>query len=125
MEKAKQELLAQQAVEEGRIRVEQSKLQEEARQQVTLQQLKKQQLEAQLSVIEQETINAQAQLELTKAQQQVAGEQARVDIAKELALAKLYAAKPLLCYVADRPCQRSGNQRNGKMIFNRKVSSQI
>lgn len=98
VEKAKQESLAQQAVEEGRIRVEQSKLQEEARQQVTLQQLKQQQLEAELSVIEQETTNAQAQLELTKAQQQVADEQAQIDIAKELALAKLYAENP--SYVA-------------------------
>jgi len=92
--KAKQESLASQAVEEGRIRVEQSKLQEEARQQVTLQQLKQQQLEAQLSVIEQETINSQAQLELTQAQQQVAEEQAKVDLAKEIALAELYAAHP-------------------------------
>src|SRR5574339_54947 len=94
VEKAKQESLAQQAVEEGRIRVEQSKLQEEARQQVTLQQLKQQQLEAELSVIEQETVNAQKQLELTQAQQQVASEQAQIDLAKELALAELYAQNP-------------------------------
>ena len=94
VEKAKQESLAQQAVEEGRIRVEQSKLQEEARQQVTLQELKQQQLEAQLAVIDQETVNAQSQLELVKIQQQVADEQARVDIAKELALALLYSENP-------------------------------
>jgi hypothetical protein len=56
--------------------------------------LKQQQLEAQLSVIEQETINAQSQLELTQAQQQVADEQAQVDLAKEIALAQLYAANP-------------------------------
>jgi hypothetical protein len=93
-EKAKQEAVAQQAVEEGRIRVEQSKLQEEARQQAILQELKQQQLAAELAVIEQETVNAQAQLELTKAQQQVADEQARVDIAKELALAEMYASHP-------------------------------
>jgi hypothetical protein len=94
VEKAQQESLAQQAVEEGRIRVEQSRLQEEARQQVTLQQLKQEQLQAQLSVIEQETINAQAQLELTQAQQVVAVEQAQIDLAKEIALAELYAAHP-------------------------------
>jgi hypothetical protein len=93
-EKAKQEAAAQQAVEEGRIRVEQSKLQEEARQQATLQELKRQQLEAELAVIKQETTNAQAQLELTKAQQQIADEQAQVDIAKEIALAKMYAQYP-------------------------------
>lgn len=93
-EKAKQEAAAQQAAEEGRIRVEQSKLQEEARQQAILQELKKQQLEAELAVIEQETINAQAQLQLTQAQQAVANEQAQVDIAKELALAEMYASHP-------------------------------
>ena len=43
---------------------------------------------------EQETINSQAQLELTQAQQQVADEQAQVDLAKEIALAELYAANP-------------------------------
>lgn len=65
-EKAKQEAAAQQAVEEGKIGVEQSKLQEEARQQVTLQQLKQQQLEAELAVIEQETTNAQSIKETDK-----------------------------------------------------------
>jgi hypothetical protein len=93
-EKAKQESAAQQAVEEGRIRVEQSRLQEEARQQITLQELKQQQLVAQLQVIEQEKINAEALLELTAVQQQVADEQALVDIAKELALAQLYQQFP-------------------------------
>lgn len=93
-EKAEQEAAAQQAVEEGRIRVEQSKLQEEARQQAILQELKQQQLEAELAVIEQQTVNAQAQLELTQAQQAVADEQAQVEIAKELALAEMYAAHP-------------------------------
>jgi hypothetical protein len=94
VEKAKQESAALQAVEEGRIRVEQSRLQEEARQQVTLQELKRQQLEAALSVIEQEKINAEAQLELTIVQQQVAQEQALVDLAEEIALAELYAQSP-------------------------------
>lgn len=93
-EKAEEEAAAQQAVEEGRIRVEQAKLQEEARQQAILQELKRQQLEAELAVIEQQTINANAQLELTQAQQAIADEQARVDIAKELALAEMYAQHP-------------------------------
>jgi hypothetical protein len=97
-EKALQEAAAQQAVEEGRIRVDQSKLQEEARQQVILQDIKRQQLEAELAVIEQEKINTQAQLELTNLQQQVADEQALVDIARELALAELYQNYP--SYVA-------------------------
>lgn len=94
VEKAKQEASAQQAVEEGRIRVEQSKLQEEARQQIILQELKRQQLEAELQVIEQDKVNTNAQYELTQLQQQVAAEQAKIDLAKELTLATLYAEHP-------------------------------
>jgi hypothetical protein len=117
VEKAKQESLASQAVEEGRIRVEQSKLQEEARQQVTLQELKQNQLEAQLSVIEQETINAQSQLELTKIQQQVADEQAKVDIAKELALAQLYAENPAYVALQIALANAQAIKDTDKMIF--------
>lgn len=117
VEKAKQEAAAQQAVEEGRIRVEQSKLQEEARQQVTLQVLKQQQLEAELAVIEQETINAQAQLELAQAQQQVAQEQALVDIAKELALAKLYAENPQYLALQIALANAGAIKETDKLIF--------
>ena len=116
-EKAKQESAAQQAVEEGRIRVEQSKLQEEARQQVTLQQLKQQQLEAELKVIEQETVNAQAQLELTTAEQKVAEEQALVDIAKELALAKLYAENPAYVNLQVALANSAAIKETDKLIF--------
>lgn len=116
-EKAKQEAAAQQAAEEGRIRVEQSKLQEESRQQAVLQELKKQQLEAELAVIEQETINAQAQLDLTQAEQAVANEQAQVDIAKELALAEMYASHP--SYVALQIALANANaiKETDKFIF--------
>lgn len=117
VEKAKQESLASQAVEEGRIRVEQSKLQEEARQQVTLQQLKQQQLEAQLAVIEQETINAQAQLELTAVQQEVAAEQAQVDIAKEIALAELYAQNPAYVAIQIALANAQSIKETDKLIF--------
>lgn len=78
--------------------MEQAKLQEEARQQAILQELKQRQLEAELAVIEQQTVNAQAQLNLTQAQQAIADEQAKVEIAKELALAEMYANHPT--YVA-------------------------
>src|SRR5215207_9234797 len=117
VEKAKQESLPSQAVEEGRIRVEQSKLQEEARQQVTLQQLKQQQLEAQLAVIEQETINAQAQLNLTQAQQQVADEQAQIDLAKEIALAQLYAANPSYVSLQIALANAQSIKETDKLIF--------
>lgn len=117
VEKAKQEAAAQQAVEEGRIRVEQSKLQEEARQQVTLQQLKQQQLEAELGVIEQEKVNAQAQLELTQLQQKIASEQALVDLAKELALADLYANNPSYLQLQIALANASAIKDTDKLIF--------
>lgn len=117
VEKAKQESLAQQAVEEGRIRVEQSKLQEEARQQVTLQQLKQQQLEAELAVIEQEKINADAQLALTQAQQKVADEKALVDLAKEIALAKLYAENPIYVTLQIALANAQAIKETDKLIF--------
>ncbi len=116
-EKAKQESTASQAVEEGRIRVEQSKLQEEARQQVTLQQLQQQKLEAQLKVIEQQTVNAKAQLELTKAQQQIADEQAKVDLAREIALAKLYAENPAYVSLLIAQANASAIKASDKFIF--------
>ncbi|MFZ5923371.1 MAG: SPFH domain-containing protein [Chloroflexota bacterium] len=116
-DKAKQEAAAQQAIEEGRIRVEQSKLQEEARQQATLQDLKRQQLEAQLAVIEQERVNAQAELELTKVQQQVAAEQAKVDLAKETALALLYAEHPEYLYLQIALANASAIKDTDKLIF--------
>jgi hypothetical protein len=116
-EKAKQEATAQQAVEEGRIRVDQSKLQEESRQQATLQQLKQQQLVAELKVIEQERINAQAQVELTKVQQQIAKEQAQIDIAKELALANLYAQNPEYVALLVAQANAQAIKATDKIIF--------
>ncbi len=116
-EKAKQEAAAAQAAEEGQIRVEQSKLQEEARQQAILQQLKQEQLKAELAVIEQETINAQQQLKLTEAQQAVAKEQAQVDIAKELAMAELYAAHPDYVALQMALANASAIKDSDKFIF--------
>jgi hypothetical protein len=116
-EKAKQEAIAQQAVEEGRIRVDQSKLQEEARQQVILQDIKRQQLEAELAVIEQQKINSEAQLALTILQQQVADEQALVDIAKELALAALYERYPSFVNLQMSLANSAAIKQTDKLIF--------
>lgn len=116
-EKAKQEATAQQALEEGRIRVEQSKLQEEARQQVTLQELKRQQLEAQLAVTEQEKINAQAELELARIAQQVAAERALADLAREQALADLYAKYPSYVALQMALANASAIKDTDKLIF--------
>jgi len=116
-EKAKQESSASQAVEEGRIRVDQSKLQEEARQQAILQQLKQQQLEAELKVIEQEKINNQAQLELSKILQQVAQQKAQADIAKEIALAQLYASNPQYVALLVAQANAQAIKDTDKLIF--------
>ncbi len=59
--------LAEQARQEGEIRVEQSRIQEQTRQQVLLAQLEQERLEAQLVVIEAERANQLAQLETTRA----------------------------------------------------------
>jgi hypothetical protein len=116
-QKAIQEAIAQQAVEEGRIRVDQSKLQEESRQQATLQDLKRLQLEAELAVIKQEQINAQSQLELTTLQQKVAEEQALVDIAKELALAALYEKYPSFVSLQIAQANAAAIKDSDKFIF--------
>ena len=115
--KTKQESSASWAVKEGHIRVDQSKLQEEARQQAILQLLKQQQLEAELKVIEQEKINNQAQLELSKILQQVAQQEAQAAIAKEIALAQLYASSPQ--YVALLVVQANAQaiKDTNKLIF--------
>jgi len=116
-EKAEQESAALQAVEEGKIRVDQAKLQEAARQQAILQQLKQDQLEAELNVIEQQKVNSQSQLELTLIQQQVAKEQAQVDLAKELALADLYAAHPAYVTLQIALANAQAIKATDKLIF--------
>lgn len=117
VEKAQQESLALQAIEEGKIRVDQAKLQEAARQQVTLQQLKQQQLEAELKVIEQQKLNSQSQLELVAIQQKVAKEQAQVDLAKEIALAELYASNPNYVTLQIALANASAIKPTDKLIF--------
>lgn len=93
-EKATQEALANVAIEEGKIRVQQATYQETARQAVLLNELKQKQLMAELEVIKQEKTNAEAQLNLSLAQKKVAEEQAKIDLAKEIALAQLYTDNP-------------------------------
>ena len=90
--------LAQQAEQEANIRVEQSRIQEEARQKTLLAELSRQQLEAERKVIESQKANdllsAQKDLEINKAQAAAAAEKANADLARETALAALYAANP-------------------------------
>ncbi len=92
--KAKEEAAAKQAAQEGEIRVEQSVQQETLRQQAITAGLEKQQLEAQRAVIEAQQVNSEKEKSLKDVQAQVAAKQAEIDLAKEIALAKLYAANP-------------------------------
>lgn len=111
--KADAQASAEQARVEGEIRVEQARLQETTRQQITLAELEKERVEAQLKIIEAERTNKLAELETqrqeieaTKANEILAAErnleirsleadaleaQARGDIAFQKALATLYA----------------------------------
>lgn len=61
--RAKAEASAEQAKQEGEIRVEQSRIQEQTRQQITLAQLEQERLQAQLVIIEAERENSLAQVE--------------------------------------------------------------
>jgi hypothetical protein len=93
-EKAKQEAAARQAAQEGEIRVQQSAKQETARQQAILADLERQQLEAQLAVIKAQTNNALKQKDLRTVEAQIATIQAQIDIANNLAMAKMFAENP-------------------------------
>ncbi|MDJ0754713.1 MAG: SPFH domain-containing protein [Ardenticatenaceae bacterium] len=107
---------AEQARQEGEIRVEQSRLQEQTRQQTLLAELEQQRLGAQLAVIEAERTNDLAQLEserqlidsrkanellaaerdlaINTALADAAEEQARADLANQTVLANLLATNP-------------------------------
>ncbi len=100
-EKAEQDRLkataqgnAEQAKQEAEIRVEQSRIQEETKQQTILAKLNEQKLMAQLAVIEAQKANdllsAQKDLEINKAMAVAALEKAKAELAKETALAEIY-----------------------------------
>lgn len=114
--RAKAQAAAEQALQEGQIRVEQSRLQEETRQKVLLAQLDEERLAAQQKVIQAERANelarveanravieaqksnelleAQLDLEVQTVRAQAATEQARATTAVEAALGLLYTANP-------------------------------
>ena len=114
--KADAEASAEQAKQEGEIRIQQSRMQEEARQQKTLAELDRQKIESQKAVIEAERSNelarveaeraiieaeksnallgAERDLEIQKARALAAAEEAKADVAVQLALAELFAANP-------------------------------
>ena len=114
--RAKAQAAAEQALQEGQIRVEQSRLQEETRQKVLLAQLDEERLAAQQKVIQAERANelarveanravieaqksnelleAQLDLEVQTVRALAAAEQARASTAVEAVLGLLYTANP-------------------------------
>ena len=89
---------AEQARQEGEIRVAQSRIQEETKQQTILAQLEQEKLQAQRAVIEaqkaNELLSAEQDLAINQALALAASEKAKVELAVQSALAQLYASNP-------------------------------
>jgi regulator of protease activity HflC (stomatin/prohibitin superfamily) len=119
--KAEAEALAEQAKREGEIRVEQSVYQEETRQQTILAELEQEKLVAQKVVIEAQKANdlysAQQDLEINKAQAVAAAEKVKVDLARENALAALYAKYPEYYRLQLALANASALKATDKIIF--------
>ena len=137
--KADAEAEAEQARQEGEIRVQQSRIQEEAKQQTILARLEQEkilaqkavieankanelaQVEAQKAIIEAEKTNdllaAQKDLEINQALATAAAEKAKADLAAQLVLAELYADNP--GYLDLQKVQANANalQPTDKIIF--------
>ncbi|PKO18187.1 MAG: hypothetical protein CVU39_01750 [Chloroflexi bacterium HGW-Chloroflexi-10] len=115
--KAKEEAAAKQAAQEGEIRVQQSVQQETMRQQIITADLEKQKLQAQLSVIDAQRTNAEQELLLQQALAAIAAEKANIELAKELALAKLYTTHPEYLSLQMTMANASAIKNTDKLIF--------
>jgi len=137
--KAQAEALAEQAKQEGVIRVEQSRIQEQTRQQTALAQLEQERLLAQKAVIEAERLNdlakletqrqvieatkanelltAQRDLQINRAAAEAAVEKARADLAMNLQLAQLYAQYPDYVQLLAIQANASALTATDKIIF--------
>ncbi len=119
--RAKAEAAAEQARQEGTIRVEQSRIQEEARQQKILAELDREKLESQMAVIEAERANellsATRDLEVQAARAAAAVEQAKAELARDLALAELYANHPGFLQLQIAEANASALRTTDKIIF--------
>lgn len=112
---------AKQAEQEATIRVEQSRIQEEARQKTLLAELSRQQLAAEKAVIEAQKANdllaAQKDLEINKAQAAAAAEKAKADLAQQIALAEIYRDNPNYYQLQMALANASAIKETDKMIF--------
>ena len=137
--RADAQAFAEQALQEGEIRIAQSRIQEEARQQTALAQLEEQKVAAQKAVIEAERANELARVEAEKAvieaqklndliaaQRDIeiaqtlaiaAVEQAKATIAVETALAELYAGRPAYIQLLIAQANASALRNTDKVIF--------
>lgn len=119
--KADAEGLARKAEQEANIRVEQSKIQEETRQQTTLAQLNEEKLKAQQKVIEAEKANAllsaQKDLEVNKAMATAAAEKAQADLAKDIATANIFSGNPAYAKYMTALANASAIKETDKFIF--------
>jgi regulator of protease activity HflC (stomatin/prohibitin superfamily) len=130
---------AEQARQEGEIRIEQSRIQEQAKQETVLAQLEQQKILAQKAVIEAERANEQARvqaeravieaqktndlfaaqkdLEINQARATAAAEKAKADLAPQLALAELYALYPGFLDMQKVQANATALQSTDKIIF--------
>jgi regulator of protease activity HflC (stomatin/prohibitin superfamily) len=137
--RAKAEAAAEQARQEGEIRVAQSRIQEEARQQKALAELDREKIEAQKAVIEAERANELARveaeraiieaekanellaatrdLEVQQARAAAASEQAKADLAPQVALGELYATSPGLLQLQMAQTNATALNATDKVIF--------
>ncbi len=137
--KANAQAQAQQAEQQGEVRVAQSRLQEEARQQATLAELNQAKIQAQRAVIEAERANelarveadkaiiqaekdnelldAQLDLEVQTARALAAIEQAKADVSQQMALADLYAKYPAFVSLVMAQTNASALKPTDKVIF--------
>ena len=137
--RADAQAFAEQALQEGEIRIAQSRIQEEARQQTLLAELERQKVAAQKAVIEAERANELARVEAEKAvieaqklndliaaQRDIeiaqtlavaAVEQAKATIAVESALAELYAGRPAYIQLLIAQANASALRNTDKVIF--------
>ena len=120
-QKATAEGLAEQAKQEAEIRVEQSRFQEETKQQTILATLNEEKLRAQLAVIEAQKANdllsAQKDFEINQALAAAALEKAKADLAQQTALAEIYRLNPSYLDLQVAIANASALKSTDKIVF--------
>ena len=105
--KAEAEAAAEQARQEGEIRVEQSRIQEQTRQQIILAQLEQERLQAQLVIIEATQVNDLAEIARQQAVLLATKENERLQAEEDLRIAEVLAEVALVQAQADTALQQA------------------